>query len=137
MGDIIPAIMRWLHISSVVTLIGGIIYARLVATPATEALNPEDREKFWERAGAIYRPLIITAMAGLLVSGTYTLMINPGHSGTYHILFGIKMLLVAHVFAVAVLLTRPHNPRRTRMLTGTMISGLTIVFISSWLRLIF
>src|SRR5581483_2818300 len=100
-------------------------------------LNPETGEKFWERASAVYRPLVITAMVCLVISGTYTLMMNPGHSVKYHILFGIKMLLAAHVFAVAILVTRPHNPRRTRMLTGTMISGLVIIFISSWLRLIF
>ena len=34
MGEILTALMRWMHISSVVTLIGGIVYARFVMIPA-------------------------------------------------------------------------------------------------------
>jgi hypothetical protein len=47
------------------------------------------------------------------------------------------MLLVLHVFAVAVLVVKPNNPRRTRMMTGVLISGLCIVFLSAWLARIF
>jgi hypothetical protein len=52
-------------------------------------------------------------------------------------LLGIKLLLVLHVFAVSILIVQPKNPRRVRMLTGTMISGLVILAISAWLRRIF
>ena len=34
MGEILTALMRWVHISSAVTLIGGIVYARFVMIPA-------------------------------------------------------------------------------------------------------
>ena len=41
MGDVLGAIMRWLHYSSVATLIGGILYGRLVMLPASaDALTP-------------------------------------------------------------------------------------------------
>ena len=33
-------------------------------------------------------------------------------------LLGIKLLLVLHVFAVAILIVQPKNPRRVRMMTG-------------------
>jgi hypothetical protein len=49
----------------------------------------------------------------------------------------VKLLLVLHVFAVALLIVKPDNPRRTRMMTGMLISGLVIVFISAWLSRIF
>ena len=52
-------------------------------------------------------------------------------------LFGIKILLALHVFAVAFLITKPVNPRRSRMMTGTIISGLIILAISAYLRRIF
>ena len=42
-------------------------------------------------------------------------------------MFGIKILLVLHVFAVALLITQPKNPKRARMMTGTLISGLIIL----------
>jgi hypothetical protein len=48
--------------------------------------------------------------------------------------FGIKMLLVLHVFAVTILATRPDNQRRARQLTGVVISGVFIVILSVILR---
>ena len=76
-------------------------------------------------------------MLGLIVSGTYNLLTNPGHTPKYHMLLGIKLMLVLHVFAVALLITQPKNPRRARMMTGTLISGLIILAISAYLRRIF
>jgi hypothetical protein len=119
------------------TLVGGMIYGRLVMTPATGALAPDAREALGGRAAAAYRPLVLAAILGLVLSGTYNLLTNPGHSVTYHILLGVKLMLVLHVFAVAFLITQPKNPRRTRMMTGTLISGLIILAISAYLRRIF
>jgi hypothetical protein len=52
------------------------------------------------------------------------------------------MLLVAHVLAVAFLVTRTglspeQDARRPRMLAGTVISGLIVILISAYLRRIF
>jgi hypothetical protein len=52
-------------------------------------------------------------------------------------LLGIKLLLAMHVFAVTVLITRPRNPRRARMMTGAAISGLAIIAIAAYLRHIY
>jgi hypothetical protein len=76
-------------------------------------------------------------MLGLILSGTYNLLTNPGHTPKYHMIFGIKILLVLHVFAVALLITQPKNPRRARMMTGMLVSGLIILAVSSYLRRIF
>ena len=46
-------------------------------------------------------------------------------------------LLALHVFAVSILIVQPNNPRRVRMMTGTVISGLLILAIAAWLRLVF
>jgi hypothetical protein len=134
MLDILPLLMRWLHIASMTTLLGGIICGRLVIAPAVDGLPAETRDKFWARAAGAFRPLVIASIIGLLLSGTYNLLSAPGHSPLYHALFGIKILLALHVFAVAILIVKPLNPRRVRMMTGTMISGLIILFISAWLR---
>jgi hypothetical protein len=72
-------------------------------------------------------------MIGLIVSGVYKLLSTPGHRPFYQMLFGIKMLLVMHVFAAAILIANPKHPRRTRLMTGVVISGLTIIGISAWL----
>jgi uncharacterized membrane protein len=137
MGDILAVIMRWLHISSVAALIGGAIFGRFVAAHAIGTLNPETGEALWEDVAAHFKPVVYAAVAALVVSGLYNIIAHPGHSLTYQILLGIKLLLVLHVFAVAFLITKPQNPRRARMMTGTLISGLIIVAISAYLRRIF
>jgi len=133
MPDILTLIMRWIHISSMATLVGGILYGRLVVAPAMASLAPDAQEALGDRAAAHYRPLVVAAMIGLIISGLYRLLTTPGHRPIYHMLLGIKLLLVLHVFAVAMLIVKPHNQRRTRMMTGTMISGLAIILISAWL----
>jgi uncharacterized membrane protein len=134
MLDILTVLMRWLHISSMATLVGGILYGRLIVAPALDALPEGEREATGERAAARYRPFVVAAMICLIVSGAFKYLTTPGHRWLYQMLFGIKLLLVAHVFAVAILITKPNNPRRTRMMTGVVISGLIIILISAWLR---
>ena len=137
MPDALNVFMRWLHISSMATLIGGMIFGRLVMTPAAGGLSPETRGAFGEKAAAAFRPLVAATITGLLISGIYNIISNPGHSVKYHIILGIKLLLVFHVFAVAWLVVQPNNQRRARMMLGAMISGLTIILISAYLRRIF
>jgi uncharacterized membrane protein len=134
MSDVIFVIIRWLHISSVATLIGGMIFGRFVMTAAAGGLSPDSRESFLDRAAGLYRPLVFAAMAGLLISGTYQILLVSGHPPVYHMLLGIKLLLAMHVFAVAILIARPHNPRRGRLMAGAAFSGLAIIAISAYLR---
>ena len=137
MADALYVLMRWLHISSAVTLVGGMIFGRWVLTRAAGALAPDARETFLDRAAAIYQPLAFAAMGALLVSGMYNILTIPGHRPLYHALLGVKLLLAMHVFSVAILMGRPHNPRRPRMMAGAAISGLAIIAIAAYLRHIF
>jgi cytochrome bd-type quinol oxidase subunit 2 len=113
------------------------IYARLAMTPASEALAPEGREALGERAAAAFRPWAIAAMSGLLASGLYNVIITPGHSARYHVLLGVKLLLVAHVFAAIILMVQPKRERRPRLMMSAFVSGLVVIFISAYLRRIF
>jgi putative copper export protein len=137
MLEALAVLMRWLHLSSMATLVGGMLYGRFVMTTSEEVLAPDARDAFGDRAAGAYRPLVVAAVMGLIVSGTYNLMTNSGHTPRYHMLLGIKLLLALHVFAVAFLTTKPKNPRRARMMTGTLISGLIILAISAYLRRIY
>jgi putative copper export protein len=137
MAEALSVIMRWLHITSMTTLIGGMLYGRLVAARASESLTPDAREALGERAATAQRPMVYGAIAGLLISGVYNILTHPGHTPSYHMLLGIKLLLALHVFAVGMLIVRPRNPRRNRMMTGVVISGLVIIMISAILRAIF
>jgi len=137
MGDVLTLFMRWVHISSMAALIGGIIYGRLVFLRSLAGLPADANAAVQAKAAGAYRPIVLAAIAGLILSGTYNLLTNPGHTPKYHMMFGIKILLALHVFAVAILITQPVNPRRGRMMSGTLISGLIILAISAYLRRIF
>jgi putative copper export protein len=137
MPDVLFVVMRWLHFTSMATLIGGILYGRLVMTPALGALSPDAAKAAGNKAAATFRPFVIFAICGLILSGTYNILTNPGHSVTYHMLLGIKLMLALHVFAVAILITKVDNPRRARMMTGVIISGLIILAIAAYMRRIF
>src|SRR5581483_8093160 len=113
------------------------LFGRFVMAEAAGELSPDFRDRLMERAAALYRPLVFAAMGGLVVSGTYNILAHPGHRPLYHALLGVKLLLVLHVFAVAILVARPHNPRRPRMMLGAAISGLVIIALSAYLRLIY
>jgi uncharacterized membrane protein len=134
MGDILAVIMRWLHISSVAALIGGAIFGRFVAAHAIGTLNPETGEALWEDVAAHFKPVVYAAVAALVVSGLYNIIAHPGHSLTYQILLGIKLLLVLHVFAVMLLGVQRNARRRVRMMAGAAVSGLVIIAISAYLR---
>jgi hypothetical protein len=44
---------------------------------------------------------------------------------------------VAHIFAVAVLISRPSHPRRRRLMAGGAISSLVVIGIAVYLHRIF
>jgi hypothetical protein len=125
--------MRWLHITSMATLIGGMIFARLAMTGALSSESAAICDAVSDQAAARYRPLVITAICGSLLSGVYKFLLKGGLTATYHTLFGIKMLLVLHVYAAAILIVQPRNRRRSRQMMGVVISGAIIIFLSAWL----
>jgi uncharacterized membrane protein len=129
--------MRWLHTASVATVVGGFFFGSLVLRVAAAALAPESATALAEKAAARFRPWLWLAIASLIVSGVYNVVTMPGHSTRYHVLLGIKLLLVAHVFAAGILAVRPNNSRRARQMTGAFISGFVIILISAYLRRIF
>jgi len=134
MGDFLIPLMRWLHLSSVVTLIGGIFYARFVIAPSENFLPAEARVTLDERAAAHFRPVVFGAIILLVISGLFNYIVKPGHSPLFHALFGIKILLALHVFSVAILVAQPGNKRRNRQMFGAAISGMVIILIAGYLK---
>jgi hypothetical protein len=128
-------LMRFLHIVSAVTLLGGFIAWRLAVIPATGPLADDLRTKLGNAVAAAWRPVFFTAVGGLLLSGIYNYMMNKtGMPPAWHAVIGVKFLLVLHVFAVGFIVTGPNNAKRSRQLTGLMISGVVIVALSAVLR---
>jgi len=134
MTDALNVLMRWLHITSVVTLIGGVLYARFALAPVLQSLAAQQQETLGDALAARYRSLLFLVIVLLTATGLYNMIVNINRGTLYQSLLGIKLLLVLHVFAVGILIVRPKNPKRTRQMTGLVISGLVIIAISAVLR---
>jgi uncharacterized membrane protein len=132
--ELLGLLARWLHIASAVLLLGGLAYARAVAVPALEALSEDERAEAWQRLAWRFRPLAHAAIAGLLVSGVYNLLIHPGHTHFYIMLFGIKMLLAAVAFAASLRAVAESKPS---WMTGAVISGFLVTLLGVYLPRIF
>jgi len=127
-------LMRFLHIISAVTLLGGVLTWRFGVTPALGSLSGEARSKVDNAIAAAWRPFVLSAIAGLLVSGIYNFLNKTGLTPAYHAVIGVKFLLALHVLAVAILVSSPDNTKRARQLTGVAVSGVMIVILSAVLR---
>ncbi|MBV8845171.1 MAG: hypothetical protein JO307_20385 [Bryobacterales bacterium] len=113
MDAALPIAMRWLHIASVIVLLGGIFYARVVIGDLARG----------------FRPVAYWAIGAILASGIYNFVSKTAVSTNYQVWFGIKMLVVLHVFATTILYRG-----KKRLLTGIVIAGAIIVAISGYLR---
>jgi hypothetical protein len=133
---VLAVCMRWIHITSVVTLIGGFIYARFGLAPALESVAEPLRGQVGEKAVASFRSILYTVLATALGSGLYNYLSKASYPPHYHMFIGIKFLLVLHIFAVAILYTIPGagETKRKRWLTGMVGSGLVVIAISAYLR---
>ena len=123
--DFLNVAMRWLHITSMTLLVGGLWFLWQ---------GFEDSESASERAAARYRPVFLLAAFLVIVSGTYNLLHKTGLTPTYHAVIGIKFLLVLHVLAAGYFATRPGNARRRRQAAGAAITGIVILALSAVLR---
>ena len=128
--------MRWLHIVSVITIIGGFIFARFMVAPALAALTPSAAGAFSTGMISRFRPILYGAIGAVLLSGLYNYLTKPFYPPHYHAVIGVKFLLVLHVFAASVLYTIPNaaEASRVRKLNSILISGVLIVLISAVLR---
>ena len=133
---VLALLMRWTHVISVITLLGGFVYARLVLAPALAALPGTERRTLGDEAAARFRPILIAVVFTVLGSGLYNYLTKGVYPPGYHMWMGIKLLLVLHVLATALLyaMSGGDEAKRNRRATGIIISGVAIVLISGWLR---
>lgn len=116
---VLGVLSRALHIASVVVLVGGIFYARLFAAGLS----------------AKFRNWVYAAVVVLAGTGLYNLLTKASYPPGYHAWFGIKMLLVLHIFAAALLACVREDPaRRARTMSGILVSASAVIVISAWLR---
>jgi uncharacterized membrane protein len=132
--DYLSLLMLALHIICAVVLVGGAIAWRFASLPGVQTLEPAARAKVENASALAWRPWVFAAIAGVLITGIYNFIHRPVKTPAFHMLFGIKMLLVLHVFAVWGIAAKADNPKRSRQLTGVVASGILILIISAAFR---
>ncbi|MCC6488873.1 MAG: hypothetical protein IT364_15345 [Candidatus Hydrogenedentes bacterium] len=108
--DILALIMRWAHILSAVTAVGGVFFIRFVLMPSAQAaLSQEAHESLRAAILKRWQHIVHTCILLFLVSGFYNYLMITRHlhedQPLYHMLFGIKFLLALAVFTLALMLS--------------------------------
>lgn len=114
MNAILPIAARWLHLASVIVLIGGVFYSRFAAG----------------EMAAGFKPIAYVAIGGILASGLYIFLSKSSYPPHYQMWFGIKVLLALDVFAAVIL----YRKGKQSSLTRAAIWGAVIVAIAGYLR---
>ena len=136
----LTVLMRFLHIASVVALIGGAFYARTALTPVLNALPEPQRTTSAESAQVRFRTTLFVLLILIVFSGLYSFLTGPKHTAAWQMAFGIKMLLVLHILATAILwATSPYGDvavdgKGKRRLASIVISGFLAILVASYLR---
>lgn len=133
MIDIPKGISLWLHLSSVVLLIGVAVGCRLSLRAAATVMAQDSVNKLGDAAATRFRGMVVFTIVLLVATGIYNYLHTGPHSVLYHILLAVKLLLVLHIFAATLVSTRPNNPRRVRQLTGAALSGLAAILIAVYM----
>jgi uncharacterized membrane protein len=136
LAAVLGVLMRWIHVASVVTLIGGFIYARFVLAPVLASVSPAERESVGSKTVNAFRPWLIAVVATTLGSGMYNYATKASYPPTYHMWMGIKLLLVLHIYVSAILYSvrASDQAKRNRTSLSIVIVGLVAIAIADYLR---
>ena len=148
----VPALIQWLHIASVVLMIGGFFFLRVVLIPASRSLPGSHQPKLIEAALRRFRVVVWIALGTILVSGIYNFVsflrsanattvsgVSPDFS-YYILVLGIKLFIVFLIFTLGIVLTFPYpvfdlfQKRPSPWINLTLRLGLIVIFLSAFLR---
>lgn len=132
---------KWLHLMSMIGVLGGIIFAWLSLRKAAKSDDPA--------AGEFLRPILRTFGISLgvfwivaLLTGFYNYFIVMGSvTGAYHMYAGIKMMLAILMFLISLYMAHPGSgdvpslKKRFNWLIALIVLGVMIVGISAHLNL--
>ena len=143
--------MQWIHVGSVVLMIGGFFFFRVVLLPI--ANRAPDPASLIASALRRFGGVVWTALFTVLISGLYNFItffraarasaaFNPIASdySLYIFILGIKLFIVFLIFALAIFLTFPYpvfsvyQRKPAPWLNLTVVLGLIVIFLSAYLR---
>ncbi len=147
----LKSLIQWIHVGSVVLMIGGFFFFRVVLLPI--ANRSKASENLIAAALRRFSGIVWTALLTILISGLYNFItffrsaragaaIDPIVSdySLYIFVLGIKLFIVFLIFTLAIVLTFPYpvfsvyQKRPAPWLNLTVIFGLIAIFLSAYLR---
>lgn len=141
---LISILMRWIHVITAITILGGSIYTRFVLMPAVATLPDAEHQALRSRLTATWKKFVMGGILLFLVSGFYNYIVVaiPQHKGDglYHALMGIKILISLAVFFLASALVgrsaglEPIRANARKWLTVTILLSLIVVCIAGYLK---
>lgn len=107
----IELVSRWLHLGTVIVLVGGAVFHRFVVVPASAQLMEPQASQLREGVIARWKRFVHGGIALLLLTGFYNYLAIgiPSHRGDkiYHAVMGTKILLALVLFGlISVLVGR-------------------------------
>ncbi len=100
---VLALVSRWIHVGTVIVLVGGTTFMRYVAGPVLQGQSPELVDSIRGR----WKKFVHGGIALLLISGFFNYFkAMPSHKGDglYHALIGTKIILAFVVFFFASVL---------------------------------
>ena len=145
--DYLGLILRWIHLLSAVTLVGGAVFSLLVLRPWLSSLPEQQQEEHQQQLRRRWAPVVFTTIGLLLLTGLVNIMrINPqlpeAIKKTYHPLLGIKVLVALGAFFLASALAGRSEAfqsirRRGALYLGVaVLLGVLVILISGYLRVL-
>ncbi len=134
-------IMRWLHLASVITLVGTVVFLRLIIKPAIGNFSEETRLSVLSSFQYRLKILLHSAITGILISGLYNAhVIWKTTESTYHNMLLVKILLVLVVLILAIFSVsgssteNQYFSKKTQGLTLSLVLAVIIIALSAFLR---
>ncbi len=143
-------LIQWVHVGSVVLMIGGFFFFRVVLIPIANRLP--DPKTLIASALKRFSAVVWTALLTVLLSGVYNFIsffrtarrtaaeTGEADYSLYIFVLAIKFFIVFLVYTIAVVLTFPYpvfegfQKKPTPWLNIIIILGLIIIFLSAFLR---
>lgn len=139
--DVLSVVFRWAHVGSVILLVGGAAFLRLVVMPSAKALTDEQHQLLKEGLLKRWAKFVHPLVGLILISGLYNFVIKMKTSiAVWHALAGIKLLLGLFVLFVASALVgrskglQPIRDKAPKWLAINLSVAFVIVLISGVLR---
>lgn len=147
--DVLMIASRWLHFASFIAAVGGTIFLRFLLHPAmaATALPEQVAAAFRNNLLRRWARALHVCIALLILTGLYNAFVQfprhpaiPGGMPVYHVVFGIKMILVLALFFIAIAISghsqafEPMRRRRPMWMLVNLALAAAIVLLSNILK---